>query len=208
MSAQIAFITDAATDQIVEVEFLDEISVDILLDIEEQWATYRQDLRMKLRTSGISVQDWPESLHWDWARKSLRLAFRDPNDFRLMAICHNNVYQGVIITLRKGHRASLQPDTGKPLIYVEFLEAAPWNWTIRGVQNRKFKGIGPLLLRAAVTQSVQMGWDGRTGLHALPQAMSFYEHQGFRFVSNDPGKENLPYYELSAADASARIEMK
>jgi hypothetical protein len=170
--------------------------------VEEQWTPSRQEIRAKLKVSGTGHNEWPESLHWDWGRKGLRLALGDADDFRIMAIRRQAIWEAVVVTLCKNHFALLAPDGGKPLVYIDYLEVAPWNWTVGKFQTRKFKAIGPVLLRAAAEQSYAKGWAGRLGLHALPQAVSFYLGQGLQFVRNDPHKQNLPYYELSAAAAS------
>ena len=201
MSVHKAYIIDAATNDPVEVELHDTLSVDVLLDIESQWFSARQDLRSKLNTLGIAQKDRPESPHWDWGRKSIALMFSDPDDFRIMAIRRQTIWEAAIITLCKNHFALLAPDAGKRIVYVDYLEVAPWNWTVEKLQARKFKSAGPALLRASIEQSYAKGWDGRVGLHALPQATSFYLSQGLQFVKNDPSKHNLPYYELLAAEA-------
>ncbi len=204
MSVHQVFIIDAATDAPVEVELRDDLTADVLLDVEDQWAPARLDIRTKLTALVVPRQSWPESLHWDWGRKSLRLAFGDPDDFRIMALRRQTVWEAAAVTLCKNQVGQLAPDAGRPLVYVDYLEAAPWNWTVDKVQTRKFKATGSVLLRAAVEQSYAKGWDGRVGLHALPQAASFYLNQGLQFVKNDPNKQNLPYYELSAAEAFKR----
>ena len=204
MSVHRAYIIDAATQEPVEVELDDDLSTDVLLDVEDQWAPARQDLRSTLKNLGIARKDWPESLHWDWGRKSLQLAFGDPDDFRVMAIRRQTIWEAAIVTLCKNHVTLMAPDIGKPLVYVDYLEVAPWNWTVDKFQARKFKAAGPALLRAAVEQSYAKNWNGRVGLHALPQATLFYQSQGLQFVKNDPNKQNLPYYELSAAEAFKR----
>lgn len=204
MSVHTAYIIDAATGDPVQVELDDDLTVDVLLDVEDQWKVPREELRAKLRALGVARKDWPESLWWDWGMKSVRLAFGDPNDFRIMALRRQAVWEAAMVTRSKNHVALLAPDIGKPIVYVDFLEVAPWNWTIDKIQNRKFKASGPVLLRAALEQSYAKGWDGRVGLHALPQAASFYLGQGLQFVKNDPAKQDLPYYEISAAEALKR----
>lgn len=204
MSVHNVIIFDAATDAPVAVELHDDLTLDVLLDVEDQWTPSRQQLRAKLQAAGIPRGSWPESLHWDWGRKSLRLTFGDPDDFRIMALRRQAVWEAAVVTLCKNQLASLAPDAGKPLVYVDYLEVAPWNWTVDKMQARKHKAAGPVLLRTAVEQSYAKEWEGRVGLHALPQAASFYVSQGFQFVKNDPAKQNLPYYELSAAEAFKR----
>jgi len=60
-----------------------------------------------LTTLAVARQDWPESLHWDWGRKSLGLAFTAPDDFRLMALCRQSIWEAAVVTLCKDHVALL-----------------------------------------------------------------------------------------------------
>jgi hypothetical protein len=209
VSAHTVYIIEAATEKDVQAQFHDDLKADVLLDIEDQWTPVRHQLRAKLKAAGIAIESWPQSLHWDWGRKSLGLAFGgDPQDFRVMAIRRQAVWEGAIVTLSKGHWAQLTPGVGQPLIYADYIESAPWNWTVEGIQARRYMAIGAVLLRAAIEQSYTKGWDGRVGLHALPQAAGFYQGQGFQFVRNDPAKQNLPYYEITSAEASKRTGRK
>jgi hypothetical protein len=203
------YIVDAATGAEVEVALHDDLSADVLLDVEDQWAAHRQRLRGRLRALGVGREKWPESLHWDWGRKSLSLALLgDPDDFRVMGLRRQTVWEAAMVTRCRDHAAALAPDRGKPIVYVDYLEVAPWNWTIEQIQARKFRAVGPILLRMAIEQSYAKGWHGRVGLHALPQAASFYLSQGLQWVRNDRDKQGLPYYELSAAEAFRRTERK
>ena len=205
MSVHAAYIVDAATEDIVEVVLHDDLSTDVLLDIEEQWAPSRHGLRRRLRALRVAREKWPQSLHWDWGRKGLQLALGDPDDFRVMAIRRQRTWEAAMVTLCKNQVTLSPPDAGKPLVYIDYLEVAPWNWTVDKCQARKFKAAGAVLLRAAVEQSFAKGWAGRVGLHALPQAAPFYTSQGLQFVKHDSSKQNLPYYELSAAEALTRL---
>jgi len=61
----------------------------------------------------------------------------------------------------------------KELVYVEFIESAPWNWKIELIgQEPLYRGAGPQLLEMATRWSEQLGFDGRLGLHSLPQRMA------------------------------------
>ena len=77
------------------------------------------------------------------------------------------------------HRSVLAP--GEPLVYVARLSAAPWNR--RQVQDPPiFKRVGTLLLRFSRIRSLALGYKGRVGLYALPNAEGFYErHNMTRF---------------------------
>jgi GNAT superfamily N-acetyltransferase len=86
----------------------------------------------------------------------------------------------------------------EPLVYVSFLEVAPWNQA--QVKNRRFRGLGQLMLRFACQRSKQLGLSGRIGLHALETAEPFYRKLGFD-TPDCPNEYNELYFELSEAKA-------
>lgn len=70
-------------------------------------------------------------------------------------------------------RCRIKKHANKHLVYVEYLEAAPWNR--RGIPNRnQCKGVGTILIAAAIQLSMDEGNRRRIGLHSLPQADTFY----------------------------------
>jgi hypothetical protein len=116
--------------------------------------------------------------------------------------------QGVMLTKLASYVSQLE--TGKPLVYIDYLESAPWNWNIQELtQLSEFRGVGSVLFYTAVMQSEQEGFHGRVGLHALPQAESFYAGKICRMtkIGPDPNKQNLPYYELSRAEAAKHLSV-
>jgi hypothetical protein len=96
------------------------------------------------------------------------------------------------------HRSAQVPH--EPLVYVSALSVAPWNR--KQIQNPPlFKRVGTLLLNFSRVRSLALGYKGRVGLHALPEAEGFYERRNMmRFglpVENyiDPDDEPLTYFE-------------
>jgi hypothetical protein len=72
-------------------------------------------------------------------------------------------------------------------VYVDYLEAAPWNQRAPDRPPR-FLGAGSALMADAILMSVELGLGGRVGLHSLPQAMAFYETNcQMSRVGPDPG---------------------
>ncbi len=168
--------------------------------VERAWSSTRADLMMNLTLGNVASERWPQSLHWDWSRKAPALKLLEVSG---VGITCKSEWQGIMLTHTAQEVARLGVDRGKPIVYVEFLETAPWNWRIDDVGQRpRFRGVGSLLLREAVRQSIREGFRGRVGLHALPQSESFYERIcGMTRLDADAKKLNLVYFELSQADA-------
>lgn len=85
------------------------------------------------------------------------------------------------------HRSRITP--GQPLVYVEALATAPWN-RLAIIRPPELRGVGTALLLFARQRSLQLGYGGRVGLHALPRAERFYERQ--RMSRFDPNPEDYP----------------
>lgn len=170
--------------------------------IERSWASDRARIMAELSRADVARHSWPESLHWDWSRKAPELDLLAARGFGIFC---DGVWQGAMMTRTVGHHAKLIEDHGKPLVYIDFLEAAPWNWRVASIgQERRFKGVGVVLVREAVTQSIKEGFHGRIGLHALPQAEQFYSGVcGMTRVEAPPGGGPLVYFEFNRAQSKA-----
>jgi hypothetical protein len=171
----------------------------ILQEAEASWGP----IRRKAAEDALASQDparinaFPQHFHWDWCKKQ---GFLSLLSYRSMAIECEGDWHGLSMLDLDSHRSWF--DRKRPLVYVEFLETAPWNIVGFGLP-RRFGGVGDQLMRAAVELSIAMGWDGRLGLHSLPQAEAFYRRCGMSDLGIDPAKENLRYFELTREQASA-----
>ena len=41
-----------------------------LTDVEQEWASHRARIISNLLRHGIDPKNWPQSLHWDWSKKT------------------------------------------------------------------------------------------------------------------------------------------
>jgi hypothetical protein len=143
---------------------------------------------------------WPESLHWNWSRKAEELTLFATEG---KAIDYESEWQGAMLFDTSSHAGKLTGQEKKPILYIEYVEVAPWNWRIKEIgQERRFRGIGELLLREAIEKSMELGFNGRIGLHALPQAEGFYKSVlNMTLLGRDSEYQQLTYFELSEANA-------
>ncbi|MEP0873982.1 hypothetical protein NDA01_30215 [Trichocoleus desertorum AS-A10] len=92
------------------------------------------------------------------------------------------------------HRSQL-PQRDR-LIYVEALAVAPWNRRL--LENPPYlQGVGRTLLLWARQRSLELGYGGRVGLHALPGSEGFYRRNQMAEYGPDSDKEGLIYFEYS-----------
>jgi hypothetical protein len=97
----------------------------------------------------------------------------------------------------------LESQHGLPMVYIDYLETAPWNWAGPYFGPPRFRWAGQIMLRAAIEISVDEGFKGRLGLHSLPQAVSFYRRCGLTDCGPDPNyRHKLPYFEATPEQAA------
>ena len=184
------YATRAPTDAFLRTE----LSPQVLAGVEQEWGPLRRAAARRLLESGTPPEQIPRHWHWDWSAKSQNLQLLA---YRCFGIECEQKMQGLMMVLTAGKQARLPPDEGKPLVYIDYLESAPWN-VIPLVDTPIFAGVGMVLMRTAVQLSLDEGFHGRIALHALPQAEEFYrdkcEMQG---GGNDPQYQNLPYFEMT-----------
>lgn len=165
-----------------------------LLLVERVWSAHRASIMARLHGAGVSRSKWPQSLHWDWSHKARELRLLVTSAF---GISCTDQWQALMITETAPKVSRSEPDRGRPLVYVSFLEIAPWNWHVAEVQQvPRYRGCGSVLLRAAVQQSLGEEFGGRVGLHALPQSEAFYRRSGMTSFGADPVYEGLDYFEF------------
>jgi len=86
-----------------------------------------------------------------------------------------------------------------PVLYIEFIETAPWNQATYAGKSTRFGGVGTQLIRVAIQGSLDAGYAGRIALHSLPQSEGFYRPH-FRDLGIDPA-EGLRYFEMDEKQA-------
>jgi hypothetical protein len=170
-----------------------------LLAVEAQWSPERKRLRQELDERKATRAERPESLYWNWEKKAPLLRAIEAAAWVIEC---DGKWQGAMLTRTALRVSRHQDSTGKPLVYVDFVEAAPWNLDIAVLgQKRTFSRVGSVLLREAVLQSHDLEFEGRVGLHSLSKAEGFYAKLGFVQFGYDADKEDLMYFELTKEGA-------
>lgn len=82
------------------------------------------------------------------------------------------------------------------MVYADFVEVAPWNLSVPGVQDRRYAGAGTVLVAEAVRLAVGRAAGGRVGLHSLPGVEGFYERRcRMTRLGPDSAYHDLVYFE-------------
>lgn len=198
------WLTNRSTKEIVNAELWHGIVDKNLADWEAEWIPDLQRRLKLLNQQKVERRLWPQSRHWNWRDKLREIEQRLANlSFAIMADDMTQAMMTIDVTKRSrepGHE-------GQHLVYIDFLEAAPWNRNDLAKEPAKFGGCGSILINAAVQQSILEGFKGRIGLHSLPQANSFYANTcGMTDFGYDATYQNLRYFELEPARARSFIE--
>lgn len=140
-------------------------------------------------------------LHWQWRRKAEHCSERECRSFAL--VCDGET-QGLMLA-KLGVSCRLEENSGQKLVYIDLVATAPWNRPAF-VDVPRYRGVGSMMIKAAIELSDEQGYNGRIGLHSLESATWFYERCGMETTGRDPEYENLPYYEMTAESATKFLE--
>jgi hypothetical protein len=194
-----------ATGEMVEAELHTQLGLEDLLDAEAQWTPHRVEVLKRLLRDRVPDAKWPQNFHWNWALKAVQLRRLDIGSalspIRLMGIKAFIRWQGIVMAKSVGHVTRLATK-GRDLLYVEYVESAPWNLEMPEIAQRpELTGTGRQLMESVVRLSRAMDFEGRVGLHSLEQAEGVYRRWGLTDLGNDPDYLNLRYFEMSEAQA-------
>ncbi len=185
-------------------ELWDAITEEQLADWEAEWRPALFDSIRRLKIAGIERRQWPQSRHWDWSRKVEAQGGMLANPG--FSIVCDGLTQGMMIVDTAKHRCRIDGQKGKHLVYVEFVENAPWNRAELFTPPR-YRGVGSILIRAAVALSEELEFHGRIGLHSLPQANRFYADTcGMTDLGTDRDRQGLRYFEMTPEQAQAFVK--
>lgn len=195
------FLLDVASGDAVPAELVCGIGVPHLLDWHNAWQPALGAIKATLREQGVPKSDWPQSGHWRWPDKVTK---GDLLGFETFCVTADGMTQAMMRVDVTTRQSRLESSAGKPIAYVDYLEVAPWNQPIVGMQ-RRFKGAGTVLMVAAAALSVEQEFKGRLGLHSLPQSENFYRDLNMIELGADAQVQGLRYFEMTAEVAQALI---
>lgn len=127
-------------------------------------------------------------------------------DYKLRQSQNNERYEAYVLTVDEFPQGLMFIETQWhrshwpqrwPLIYVEAIATAPWNRTVIE-QPPWLRRVGASLLLFARQRSIDLGYNGRVGLHSLQNSENFYRRQGMPEHGPDSEKDELVYFEYNA----------
>jgi hypothetical protein len=197
------FLLNVETRAPEAAELLAAITKEQLADWEAEWVPELLKAIQRLNRAGVRRRHWPQSRHWDWRCKTE--ALQGMLAYPGFSIVCAGVTQGMMFVDIATKRCRLQSQVGHNLVYVLFVENAPWNRK-ELFDPPRYRGVGTVLIRAAIELSKQEEFRGRIGLHSLPQANSFYANTcGMTDMGLDYDYQGLRYFEMTPEQAEAFI---
>ena len=189
-----------ADQTVTAAQLLEGIAEQQLSDWESAWQPVLAHAITKLWANRVAAELFPQSAHWNWRAK-----VRDVNVLLAkqgFSIVCDGMTQGMMIVDTISHHCQLPSQRYKSLVYVEYLENAPWNRSELLFSPPRYRGIGSILMRTAIEFSLEQGFKGRIGLHALPQADRFYRDTcGMTDCGEDRHYDDLRYFEMTTEQA-------
>jgi hypothetical protein len=118
-------IIDNCTGEPAEAELFDEVTVEHFLETQQEWRPIVLRAARKLALQGAR-ELVPQHFHWDWTVKAPQLGVL-ANTFYGIS-CAGRL-QGLmkLETVGEFCRCRLPEQEGKALVYVDYVEVAPWN---------------------------------------------------------------------------------
>jgi hypothetical protein len=200
----LTFLKDRKTGQLVEAVLIDGVSRDEVEKTESAWKPFLMKALDDRRLGGNPAGAMPEHSHWDWRRK--QRSVEGLIAYRMFGVECEGAMQGLMLVSTAGHPCRIKDQRGKEQVYVDFVATAPWN-SPGLVEVPRFGLVGRVLLATAVQLSIEEGFRGRIGLHALPQAETFYlRNCGMTDLGKDTKKEGLRYFEMTLSQAAAFLQ--
>ena len=170
-------------------------------DFDRLWKPILAKRGAEVHTLAEAANANVQDARWDWVGKA-KVAAMMMGQETFAVECGET--QGLMLVNLNGF-GRLDMQKGRELVYVELLATAPWN-RHKLVASPRYKGVGRILIATAISLSIDSGFDGRLGLHSLPQSESWYRNEaGFTDLGLDAAKR-MHYFEATVDQAKAFLE--
>ncbi|MEZ6131682.1 MAG: GNAT family N-acetyltransferase [Planctomycetaceae bacterium] len=190
-------LVDRIDGQAKPAELWDSIEPVHRQQLDNEWRTALTDLLARTPEGRRE-----ESAGWNWLDKLERRDGKFGTE-SFAITCDGMVQAAMILDLSKA--SWFKETSGGSIVYVDFLQTAPWNWKRDWQPTPRYRGLGTIMLRTAIELSRELEFEGWVGLHSLPQSENFYRKCGMTEFWRDPDYECLSYFEMTAAQANALL---
>lgn len=190
---------DVEKQSFVDAELRNTISRENVKDWEYLWLPEQVRIFNAFLDRGRAIANLKESFHWNWSKKVYDLQ-TNQNQQGFALTCEGKTQALMIVDLNRKSR--LPNQNGRPLVYVDFVQSAPWNMSEEYGRTNKYRKCGTIMLRKAARFSASLGWKGLIGLHSLSSSIGFYKRKmSMTSLGLDNEYQNLTYFETTVEQA-------
>jgi hypothetical protein len=169
-------------------------------DFEQLWRPMLEARRADFESWAAAAEGDAQDSHWHWAEKAVD-ASTSMADETYAIECAGETQGLMLVTSAAFARLDIQ--RGREIVYIELIATAPWNRPRLVKKEARYKGVGRALIAEAMNLSYQLEFNGRLGLHSLPQSQSWYRDVAkFTDLGYDDEKR-MQYFEVTEAQAAA-----
>jgi hypothetical protein len=130
---------DRRNNATVSADVLPAMTPEQLVQTEGRWQKFRVRARRRRRV-GVPV---PEHNHWNWDEKSHDLKF---TAYRCLGIWYDDEVQGLMMISILAVQGRARAHRAKPVLYIKYIEGAPWNLKAYVGEEARFGGVGVSLI--------------------------------------------------------------
>ncbi len=185
-------------DDIVDAFLYEGIEERHLEDLEQHWKpVFLEKSEEKKSNPSLISSLHLEDLQWHWPSKISDIDGQ--LSYRTFSIECGSITQGLMIINISSKRCRIEEQRNQHLAYIEYLATAPWNRKpLMAPEPARYRGVGKNMIATAIQVSHEEGFNGRIGLHALPQAENYYGgYSGMADLGIDGDCQNLRYFEMT-----------
>jgi len=191
-------IINLKTGETEEAQLLEEITIAHFIETQQKWRPIVEEVT-RIRHRAGETDTLPRHWHWDWTRKANQLGLLGIQFYGIE--CRGRLEGLMKVDLDPTIRCRIPEQMGKEVVYIDYIEAAPWN-VKQIVDAPEYGAVGSRLFAAAVHLSVAEGFKGRVALHSLPTSEGFYVQAcQMTAVERDVHKQNLLWCEYTPEQA-------
>jgi GNAT superfamily N-acetyltransferase len=182
--AKFFIIARSQPEVLLGAEISSRVTREDFIHTDAKWANFK-------RSHARQSASLPDHHDWNWGRKSIDA----DHEHGFLALKFEGEIEGYLMFSSDPVPSRHYDNPGAPVLYVDYLETAPWNQRDYAGESARFWGVGVSLMSAAIEMSKELGCEGRLGLHSLESAKKFYMAQGFTNLGFD-AVEQLDYLEF------------
>ena len=165
---------DVSNQKYVDAELRNFISEDSVEDWRSKWVPEMFRLVGRIFDRGGEIREHIDSPKWNWSAKVSDMRLTD-SQMGCSLVSQGETQAMMIVDINK--KCKLPQQQNGDLVYIEYIQTAPWNNRRLNDNFVRFAGCGSILFHKAIRLSRAMSMGGRIGLHSLQSSIGSTKEQ-------------------------------